>query len=79
MKILIVDDKKENLYFLETLLNGIGYETISANNGAEAIDLAKKSDIQLIISDILMPVMDGFTFCRNCKKDENLKNIPFVF
>ena len=79
MKILIVDDKKENLYFLETLLNGIGYETISANNGAEAIDLAKKSDIQLIISDILMPVMDGFTFCRNCKKNENLKNIPFVF
>jgi PAS domain S-box-containing protein len=79
MKILIVDDKKENLYFLETLLNGIGYETISANNGAEALDLAKKSDIQLIISDILMPVMDGFTFCRNCKKDENLKNIPFVF
>jgi PAS domain S-box-containing protein len=79
MKILIVDDKKENLYFLETLLNGIGYETISANNGAEAINLAKKSDIQLIISDILMPVMDGFTFCRNCKKDENLKNIPFVF
>lgn len=79
MKILIVDDKKENLYFLETLLNGIGYETISANNGAEAIDLAKKSDIQLIISDILMPVMDGFTFCRNCKKDENLKIIPFVF
>ncbi|MBZ0181922.1 MAG: response regulator [Melioribacteraceae bacterium] len=79
MKILIVDDKKENLYFLETLLNGIGYETISANNGAVAIDLAKKSDIQLIISDILMPVMDGFTFCRNCKKNENLKNIPFVF
>lgn len=79
MKILIVDDKKENLYFLETLLNGIGYETISANNGAEALELSKKSDIQLIISDILMPVMDGFTFCRNCKKDENLKDIPFVF
>ncbi len=79
MKILIVDDKKENLYFLETLLNGIGYETISANNGAEALELAKKSDIKLIISDILMPVMDGFTFCRNCKKDENLKDIPFVF
>jgi PAS domain S-box-containing protein len=79
MKILIVDDKPENSYLLESLLKGNGYETVSANNGAEALKAAVKNDLALIISDILMPVMDGFTFCIECKKIESLKNIPFIF
>lgn len=79
MKILIVDDKLENVYLLESLLNGIGYNTVTAKNGAEALTLALKAPPNLIISDILMPVMDGFTFCHECKKNELLNNIPFVF
>jgi len=79
MKILIVDDKPENSYLLESLLIGNGYETISAKNGAEALKAALKNNLALIISDILMPVMDGFTFCIECKRNELLKNIPFVF
>jgi len=78
-KILIVDDNAENLYFLEVLLKGKGFDVIKAKNGSEALELAYKSHPDLIISDILMPVMDGFALCRKCKTDEQLRHIPFVF
>ena len=78
-KALIVDDIKENLYLLESLLKAYGYKTVTANNGAEALGLALKEPPDIIIADILMPVMDGYTLCREWKKDDVLKNIPFVF
>jgi signal transduction histidine kinase len=76
---LIVDDIKENLYLLESLLRGYGYTTITASNGAEALGLALKQPPDIIIADILMPVMDGYTLCREWKKENSLKKIPFVF
>jgi PAS domain S-box-containing protein len=79
MKILIVDDLKENLYLLEVLLKGNGYKVIPAKNGVEALSKLRKESIDIIISDILMPQMDGFQLCRECKKDESLKKIPFIF
>jgi PAS domain S-box-containing protein len=79
MKILIVDDKQENLYLLESLLQSAGYEIVSAKNGAEAFGMALNDSFGLIISDILMPIMDGFTFCRECRKNTYLKNVPFIF
>jgi response regulator RpfG family c-di-GMP phosphodiesterase len=78
-KILIVDDQEQNLYLLKSLLEGHGYQVEKATNGVEALELARVSPPELIISDILMPVMDGFTLCQNWTKDEQLKNIPFVF
>jgi signal transduction histidine kinase len=76
---LIVDDIKENLYLLESLLKAYGFIAVTANNGAEALGLALKEPPDIIIADILMPVMDGYTLCREWKKDDVLKHIPFVF
>src|SRR3989339_186432 len=79
IKILIVDDNKESNYLLEVMLKQKGYIVDTAFNGLEALKKIKKDSVDIIISDILMPVMDGFELCRKCKDDEKIKNIPFIF
>src|SRR3990172_8673401 len=78
-KLLIVDDSQSDLYLLETLLTNNGYTVVTAQNGIEALKKARTDPPDLIISDILMPEMDGFSLCRAWKRDAALKNIPFVF
>ncbi|MCX8059378.1 MAG: response regulator [Spirochaetes bacterium] len=79
VNILIVDDYEENRYLLRTYLESDGYCVFEARNGVEALQILKGKVINLIISDVLMPQMDGFTLCKVVKEDEKLKNIPFVF
>lgn len=79
MKILAIDDKDEARYFLEVLLSGKGYDVVSAKNGKKALEILEDQNIDFIISDILMPDMDGFEFCKIVKNNERYKNIPFVF
>ena len=75
-----MDDRENNLMLVEDLLTGEGYNVVSAVNGKDALEkLQAEKEIDLIISDILMPVMDGFMFCENVKRDEKLRNIPFLF
>jgi signal transduction histidine kinase/CheY-like chemotaxis protein len=79
MTILVVDDNETNLYQLQVLLGASGYQVVTAANGAEALEKARQSAPDLIITDILMPVMDGFSLCRAWKGDERLAHIPVVF
>jgi two-component system, cell cycle sensor histidine kinase and response regulator CckA len=78
-KALVVDDKEEGVYFLQCLLSANGFAVTTASNGREALDCAAQVLPDLVISDILMPVMDGFTLCRQWRLDSRFQSIPFVF
>jgi DNA-binding response OmpR family regulator len=75
--ILIVDDNEEILEFLEHELNE-KYTVIKALNGREALELLKEHAVQLLISDVVMPVMDGFELCRIIKTDLEHSHIPVI-
>ena len=77
-RVLIVDDSEDNLYYLRTLLSAYGYDVESAGDGAAALTKARHSPPGLVISDLLMPVMDGYALLRHWKLDEHLRDIPFV-
>jgi two-component system, cell cycle sensor histidine kinase and response regulator CckA len=79
MKILIVDDMPDARQVLRYMVEKNGNEAIEAENGVDGLRMAKSSPPDLIISDALMPVMDGFTFLRAIKQEPELCSIPFVF
>jgi two-component system, cell cycle sensor histidine kinase and response regulator CckA len=76
--VLIVDDVPENLYLLNVLLTGYGYAVDEAHDGADALARARYAPPQLVISDLLMPGMDGYALLRRWKADARLRSIPFV-
>lgn len=76
---LVVDDIDVNVYMLRVLLEGRGYDVLEASNGIEALESARQQAPDIIVTDILMPEMDGYALCREWKQDETLTHIPFVF
>jgi signal transduction histidine kinase len=78
--ILVVDDLSENLELLSRILQREGYKVLSAVNGEDALaQLTTSNHIDLIISDILMPIMDGYEFCRQVQQNDRFCSIPFIF
>lgn len=77
-RVLVVDDHKENVYYLRALLEAQGWLVDSACHGAEALSSATSTPPDLVISDLLMPVMDGYSLLKKWRADRRLKHIPFV-
>lgn len=76
--ILIVDDEPKNVDYLEQELEGFGYSTLSASNGAEALAIVEATPPDLILLDVMMPVMDGFKTCSTLKSAEDTRFIPVI-
>lgn len=77
--ILIAFERESEQIALETLLSGRGHRVMKSANGLAALDAARREPPQAIVSDIVLPRMDGFALCRKWKQDERLQNIPFLF
>ncbi len=78
-RIMIVDDHNQDRYMLKVLLEGNGHQIVEAEDGEEALKKARRDPPDLIVTDILMPGKDGFTLCREWKRDEGLNHIPLVY
>ncbi|MHC4844361.1 MAG: ATP-binding response regulator, partial [Planctomycetota bacterium] len=79
MKILIAEDNEDSRILLEWALEASGYEVVSAENGKLAFERAVLAPPDLIISDILMPEMDGYALCQAVKAHDQLRDVPFMF
>jgi two-component system, cell cycle response regulator len=75
--VLLVDD---NVEILEVLADELSetYEIMTATNGQEALNILKDGDIQLVVCDIMMPVMDGFEFCKIVKSNLEYSHVPVI-
>ncbi len=77
-KILIVDDEDDILEYLGTLFKDNGYDTLTAHDGEEALDIVRRESPDLVTLDITMPEKSGVRFYREMKEDEKLKGIPII-
>lgn len=78
-KIFVVDDEKDNLTILDLYLKQRGFETFLCNNSVNAFDLVLEEKPDLVILDIMMPEMDGFSVCNQIKANEKTSDIPVIF
>lgn len=77
-KILIADDDTDMLELLTVMLEGEGYTVLKAENGLQAVEMARKELPALVMLDIHMPVMDGLKACREIKSDKVTRTVPVV-
>ena len=78
-RILIVDDTQRNIQVLGTILREGGYQLNVAQDGQQALDSVERAKPDLILLDIMMPVMDGFETCKRLKANPDTAEIPIIF
>ena len=79
MKVLIVDDSPTNLKLLRAVLESENYRVIEASDGVQALAMLDREKVDAIISDILMPRMDGYRLCYEVRRSERWQALPFIF
>lgn len=78
-RILIVDDVETNRFTLRDIIAKMGYQPILTENGEQALKIVERFPLALIISDVAMPVMDGYELCRRVKGNPETREIPIIF
>jgi DNA-binding response OmpR family regulator len=78
-KILVIDDEPEITEIIKAFLSGAGYDVLVENSSVMGVEKAKLYKPDLILLDIMMPVMDGYEVCANIKRDMELTGIPILF
>src|SRR5258706_8854089 len=78
LNVLIVDDQPISLRLLRAELEAESHNVFEASNGEEGLAVLERQQIDAIISDILMPVMDGYRFCHEVRRSERHRGIPFI-
>jgi PAS domain S-box-containing protein len=76
--VLLAYEREQDLAALETLLQSRGYRVLKTHSGVEAIEMARRESPQVIVSDVLLPKLDGFAMCRRLKEDSFLNHTPVV-
>jgi DNA-binding response OmpR family regulator len=78
-RILVVDDDENILNLERTILEQKGFEVTGAGGGAEALKLLAEHSFDLVLLDVMMPEVDGFTVCRKIKDDPSIQEVPVIF
>ncbi|HXH37349.1 MAG TPA: response regulator, partial [Thermoanaerobaculia bacterium] len=78
LTILVVDDQPINLKLLRAQLEGEGHTVVEASHGAEALAVMDRTTVEVIVSDILMPVMDGYRLCYEVRRSERFRELPLI-
>jgi len=79
MRILAVEDEPEYLEMLKEVMNGLGHTITIAANGQQALEIIEKHKIDVVVSDVKMPEMDGIEFHRLLREKPEYRNTPFIF
>jgi len=77
-KILLVDDEQDMVYAVKMQLEAEGFSVLTAKDGQEGLDKARKENPDLVILDLMLPKIDGYKVCRMLKFDEKYKKIPII-
>lgn len=77
-QILVIEDNEQNMYLMNYILESHGYDVLQAREGVKGISLAVERKPDMILLDIQLPIMDGYSVARELRKNEILANIPIV-
>ena len=78
-RILIVDDSPAQLHQLRQMVEQVGHQAVTAESGEDALEIAARQAPELILMDIVMPGMSGYTATRKLGRDESTRHIPIIF